>query len=67
MNTRFSLNDIGAVAHRIATFGQGTGPIFLDNVQCTGTEETLISCQLLTNHNCGHFEDAGVTCQGENR
>lgn len=54
----------GAIAFQRARFGQGTGQIVLDNVQCTGTEVTLISCQNngLGNHNCVHAEDAGVRC-----
>ena len=54
----------GATAHSFSAFGQGTGPIFLDNVQCAGTESTLLACTHITNHNCIHLEDAGVTCQG---
>ena len=34
----------------------------MDDVYCTGTESTLISCRHTTNHNCGHYEDAGVRC-----
>ncbi|XP_071818466.1 scavenger receptor cysteine-rich domain superfamily protein-like isoform X1 [Apostichopus japonicus] len=48
-----------------ARSGQGSGPIFLDNVMCSGFEEKLTYCS----HsgwgisNCKHTEDAGVTCQ----
>ena len=47
-----------------ATFGQGSGEIILDNVQCVGTETDLFSCPSNgpLSHNCGHSEDAGVQC-----
>ena len=43
-------------------FGVGSGPILLDNVQCTGDEDSLVNCTYISNHNCLHFEDAGVVC-----
>ena len=40
--------------------------IFLDSVQCSGSERFLNECTSdpLTVHNCGHNKDAGVICQG---
>ena len=55
---------VGAIAYSYAHFGQGAGPIVLDNVNCNGLEENLVDCPSngLFQHNCGHYEDAGVQC-----
>ncbi|KAG5196088.1 hypothetical protein JEQ12_011724 [Ovis aries] len=47
-----------------ARFGQGSGPIVLDNVGCSGHETYLWSCSHSpwNTHNCGHHEDASVIC-----
>ena len=54
------------MGYQNAHFGSGTGYILLDNVQCTGSESDLLSCQhnAIGDNDCAHFEDAGVTCQG---
>ena len=56
-------SDQNATARSFAFFGQGTDPIVLDDVRCTGSESRLIDCPYTATHNCNHFEDAGVTCQ----
>ena len=52
----------GAQAYSLSFFGVGSGPILLDDVQCTGDESLLVNCTYNPNHNCIHFEDAGVVC-----
>lgn len=52
----------GAIALPLAAFGQGSGPILLNYVQCVGTEERLINCSSRPVSRCSHYEDAGVRC-----
>ena len=50
-----------------AGFGQGSGPIWLNGVTCTGNESTLISCGHVgvgISGKCSHNKDAGVKCSG---
>lgn len=50
-----------------AHFGRGSGPIWMDNVECTGQEVALTHCRHrgFGENNCGHGEDAGVICLGD--
>ena len=42
----------------------GSGPIWLDDVICIGTERSIFDCRHnpIGTHNCHHDEDVGVTC-----
>ncbi|MEQ2201951.1 hypothetical protein XENOCAPTIV_021240 [Xenoophorus captivus] len=52
-------------AARNSEFGEGRElRILLDDVHCNGTESNLLNCTHagVGNHNCAHYEDAGVIC-----
>ena len=55
-------------------FEQGTGPVFLDEVQCSGEEAQLAECSHagIRDHNCGrrtlksnHKFDVAIKCNGK--
>ncbi|XP_073672087.1 scavenger receptor cysteine-rich type 1 protein M130-like [Paramisgurnus dabryanus] len=48
-----------------AAFGQGSGPVWLDEVNCSGNESTVDNCpsKALGTSTCTHGQDAGVICQ----
>ena len=55
-----------AVAFSNAHFGAGIGSQFLDSVACVGSETMLMTCSSSSSIYCsnGHYDDAGVRCQG---
>ncbi|XP_072173870.1 uncharacterized protein [Diadema setosum] len=61
-----------ASVHSDAHFGEGSGPIWLDEIiHCpTADKNSLLECGRLPwgcshSNSCGHNNDAGVTCDGE--
>ena len=45
-------------------FGQGTVPIVMDYVNCSGSEFRLYDCNHFTHsYGCTHIDDVGVRCQ----
>ena len=71
---RFTADDAAVVCRQLgytsgeartqATFGQGTGSVWMDDVQCTGTESLLTTCSFKGwgIHNCRNSEAVGVSC-----
>lgn len=51
-------------AYQSATHCQGSDPIWMDNVQCSGCESRLHECSHRGwgKHLCQHYEDASVEC-----
>lgn len=49
-----------------AHYGQGAGPVWIDNIECLGTESDIFACEHsgFGYHNCGHEEDASIECSG---
>ena len=77
-NNRFSNSDARVICRqlpydfngtqvlRISNFVQGTGPIFLDEVGCTGNEERVEECggPAPGLHTCNHSQDTAIQCIG---
>jgi len=63
------LGYVNGTATRQAQFGPGSGPVWLNQVGCVGSESKLSHCE----HNgagnvgsCSHAQDAGVICNDIN-
>ena len=57
------ISDVSSYSN--AHFGQGSGPILLKNVGCTGSESNLTNCThdpIGEVGDCTHEDDAGVMC-----
>ena len=53
---------IGAQSFSNAFYGQGSGPIYLDSVQCSGSELDLFDCPGDNTPSCTQADAAGVRC-----
>lgn len=73
---QWNLNSANVICHMLglpqahaapgnSAFGPGTGTIWLDEVECTGNEKSILDCYhqgLGVSSQCRHYEDAGVIC-----
>ena len=46
-------------------FGQGSGPIYFDELACRGNKTSILYCpgNPIGQHDCTHREDIGVICE----
>lgn len=51
-------------AEGYALFLQGSGPILVNYMNCTGNEDHFGDCNLEFYNYCSHSEDASVICEG---
>ena len=67
-NTYCKIFIIGISVKYSAYYGQGSGPIWLQDVGCKGTEQQLFLCDFSNYYNiigstsCNHNQDVGVIC-----
>ena len=54
----------GGIVAPYGYYPQGAGSIWLDDVQCLGTEPRLLDCPNpgIGINDCSHFEDVGIMC-----
>ena len=78
LNVKCYISPTDASVVSTAVFGQGKGPVFLDQVHCIGTEDRLMECSHdgIGSHICGQFTafldeyesehefDVAINCKG---
>ena len=63
-------NFTGAEAFLRSFYGPGTGPVHVDSIHCSGSEESILSCTRkrfgdVSTICLGHSNDASVSCLSE--
>ena len=48
-------------------FGSGSGPLFIEQLECSGSELNLMDCMEVTlrRETCTHADDVSIQCIGE--
>ena len=61
------ISPAGVFFYAYSQYGPGTGPVWLNNVNCIGVEQRLIDCPVISNNDayCDHYNDAAVQCTGK--
>ena len=59
---------IGGEQYGSSTYGQGSGPVFLGYMHCSGSEDSLMKCERsvfdFVNGLCAnHYYDVGLKCE----
>ena len=62
---QLGLGSYGTATSQFSPSASPSVPIWLDDVNCNGLENSLMECQHngIGNHNCDHHKDAGVICE----
>ena len=50
-----------------ASFGPGSGPIFIESLRCDGNEMSILSCSAVNmrRQSCTHDQDVSIQCTGK--
>ena len=54
---------LGSFPRCCGYYGEGSGPIIVHTVSCSGTEANITLCSYLTSTLYDHENDVGVQCQ----
>lgn len=59
--------NVTGTSYKSAFFGRGTGSVAMSQVNCNGSEVSLLACpaDMTGGVNCDHSHDAGVSCSGK--
>ena len=67
LDHQFGFAHSSAIPKLNASFGEGQGPIFIDNIGCRDDDVFFRNCSvfgIIGYHECYHSKDAGVICKG---